>query len=123
MYLNLEQLKGKRRYMDVELAELGGTIRLVSFNGTASLKAQEMVAQNRLADREMLPFLMAASIVNEKGEHLFTEETAAAFLDEADTDAAAAISAALIKHLPTLMGKKPKVEGDEGKPSAQPTGG
>lgn len=102
--LTKEQLlKPKRRYVDVEIEELGGMVRIGSFSGLTATRYTELAerkSKGEHVDQEMMILVVSSALLNEDNKPLFTEEEARDFLAAASTEVVAQISEEIAKLRP-----------------------
>ena len=69
-----------RKYVDVEVPEWKGKVRLASLDADQSLKQEALLRRRQAGDANVNPLtsILAASIVGEDGNQLFTEKDLAA---------------------------------------------
>ncbi len=67
-----------RKFVDVEVAEWGGSVRLGSMNAEERLEYEEIIQANGTNRNHSMGAMLVRSIRDESGERLFTDEDIAA---------------------------------------------
>lgn len=118
MYLSKEQILAAqdRRYVEVDVPEWGGKVRLASFDADQALLHSELLRKRRegLAGPNPISAMLAASIVDEKGNRMFSDK---------EMDAFGRKSPAVLSRLVTKLRELNDSEDEEpnvGKPEASP---
>ncbi len=112
MRLNREQMLKveKRKFKDLEVAELGGDLRIASLSAGAALRLRELGIETGLATAgaygEMAVTLFSSSIVDDHGIAMLDEAAAKEFIGRISTDTMSLLVTEIMK----LSGKdKPQV--------------
>jgi hypothetical protein len=133
IFLTKEQLlTPKREYMELELPELGGSVRLSSYSARAAIGSSD-IAQRRengeLVTADMIRLTLSAGIVDADGKPMFTDETVNGLIDALSpatvTKLCEAIGELNAKHREKQLQKKENGElgNSKANPSdAQPSG-
>lgn len=93
MFLTAEQaLKVEnRRFGEVEVAELGGKLRIASLSADAALRLGELKKDDKAGDRQLMHFLVREACVDGAGAPLFSEQQVVDLLGRVSIDAATAL--------------------------------
>ncbi len=81
--------KSKRTYKDVEIPELGGTVRVASMSAASSIALNAIRARQAKGEEvngELMLAMVQGSIVDEQGEQMFSDTDAAAFFKVISVD-------------------------------------
>ena len=98
----------RRKFRDLDVPELGGTLRVASISAGCGLRAKELdgsAAEQRLTSLAMFE----SCIVDENGRPMFSAEEAAAFLESISVETLSLILSAI-----TELSGKPKSKSANG---------
>jgi hypothetical protein len=75
-FLNKEQILGAddRKYVDVEVPEWGGTVRIGSMSADELLEYEELTEANGMDRNDKMAAVLVRAIRDEEGRRLFTDE-------------------------------------------------
>lgn len=102
-YLTLEQLtKPKRIIEDVEIEELGGTIRIAQLSAAKALEFKNIETQKARGssedlERKQFVLLLSSAIVDEHGQPMLNEKTAGQFINSVPFNTLNAVIARILK--------------------------
>lgn len=82
MLLNKSQILKveRRKFKELEVPELGGALRLASLSAGCGMRLKE-ASKLELNERALSVILFSSSIVDEKGEAIFSEDEATKFVE------------------------------------------